>query len=804
MAWLNGALLGGFALVAIPIVIHFAMRKKPKRIVFPALRFVQARSETNRRQLRIRRWLLLALRCLAIAALVTLLARPSVAAPLAGDWALVITFGGMALLGSFLLLAALAARRGPLLWVPLAFAVLALTGTTTWLMASVLTYGSEFPVGDARAPVSAAIVLDNSARSSYIQANQTVLGRAKAAAKRLVRALPADSQVAVLSLERETVFWSAGKQAAVRAIDRASALERPASLLNTLLQAERLVREGRHPRKEIYVFTDLTRPSWPDEKHPITQQLQKNASTSMYVIDVGVPEPENGRLIDLGLSAEAIAGAGTIELHVTFASSRPSTRMLELYLEKPDPSLPFVQDGRRVQPPRTLKDQAELTASPDQPARHTFYLGNLPPGTHHGELRFVETDPLAIDDIRYFTIVVRRPWKMLVAAGPQTSVPAWVEAVAPRELRSRGEAAFEVDVVPPTELTNADLTRADVVCLLDPPPLADDTWRRLHDWVEGGKGLCIALGPNAGESESFASKAAQEVLGCVPTIPFRARDAFLSPTSYEHPVLRPFRPFADSVPWNEFLVRRHWSVEQVDESCSVVMRYSNGEAALLEHPVGSGRVLIMTTPLTEIDRPQGRPSWNDLAGPNDWPRFILVNEMATYAAGAHAARYNYNTGETVILPNRAGESPASYQLARPQGPLQLLRASNGRLRIPWTDHAGHYRLKGVDDPTILRGFSANLADAQSDLSRVSEKELDALLGKDRYQLARTLDELERQQGTQRSGREFYPYLAILLAVLLIAEQAMANRFYGASAQEDTAGAARRSETPAASTVATPA
>lgn len=780
MTWLNGALLGGFALVAIPIIIHFAMRKRPKRVLFPALRFVQARNLTNRRQLRVRRWLLLVLRCLAIAALVALLARPSVAAPLVGDWMLIATFAGLGLLGMLLLLAVLAARRGAVLWLPLALAVVTLLGTAGWLLASVLSYGSEYPVGDARAPVSAVVVIDNSARSEYLVANQTVLGRAKAAAKRLIRALPTDSQVAVLSLDRGTVFWSAGKRAAVRAVDRVPVVRQPASLLDVLLQAERLAKEGRHPRHEIYVFTDLTRPGWPEEKHPITEHRRKDASSSLFIIDVGVADPTNGTLDDLRLSAAAIAGAGSTELHVTYSSTKPRTRTMELYLEKSDPSLPFVRDGRRVHPPRVLKDKVQLTAGPDQPARHTFYLGNLPPGTHHGEVRFVEGDPLAVDDVRFFTIVVRSPWRMLVVGGPGTAVPAWTEAVAPRELRARGESPFHVERITPGELATADLTRIDLVCLLDPPPLPGDIWRRLEDWLKRGKGLCVALGPNAGTPEQWESDSAKAVLGCVPTVVFRATDAFVSPSSYEHPLLRAFQPFADTVPWTEFLVRRHWSVDTVDESCSTVVRYSNGEPALLEHPVGRGRVLIMTTPLTEIDRPEGRVSWNDLAGPNDWPRFILVNEMAAYAAGAHAERYNYFTGERVVLPNVAGEHPASYQLAKPTGPLQLVRAGDGKLRIPWTDTPGHYRLKGVDDTTVLRGFSANLAAGRSDLTRVSPERLDALLGKDRYQLARTLDELERQQGTQRSGREFYPYLVIVLVALLLAEQALADRFYGRS------------------------
>ena len=57
--------LGGL-FVAMPILLHLAMRQKPKHQVFPALRFLQQRETTNRRRLQLRQWLLLLLRCLVV------------------------------------------------------------------------------------------------------------------------------------------------------------------------------------------------------------------------------------------------------------------------------------------------------------------------------------------------------------------------------------------------------------------------------------------------------------------------------------------------------------------------------------------------------------------------------------------------------------------------------------------------------------------------------------------------------------------------------------------------------------------
>ena len=77
MTFINPLLLAGTALVAIPIVLHLIMRRKPRHLEFPALRFLLRRHDTNQRRLRLRHLLLLLLRAAAVALLAMALARPS-------------------------------------------------------------------------------------------------------------------------------------------------------------------------------------------------------------------------------------------------------------------------------------------------------------------------------------------------------------------------------------------------------------------------------------------------------------------------------------------------------------------------------------------------------------------------------------------------------------------------------------------------------------------------------------------------------------------------------------------------------
>jgi hypothetical protein len=231
------------------------------------------------------------------------------------------------------------------------------------------------------------------------------------------------------------------------------------------------------------------------------------------------------------------------------------------------------------------------------------------------------------------------------------------------------------------------------------------------------------------------------------------------------------------VPWDRFPVFRYWNLPQLASNTSIVLRYGNNRPALLERSVGKGTVLTMTTPITEPERPPGWRAWNELAGPNDWPRFKLVNDIMTYLTQHDAGQYNFVAGQSVLLANPPDRTPGRYLLFMPDGQTQPVQSRDGRLTINTTDSPGIYRLKGDREEPVARGFSVNLPARASRLERVTKEHLDELFGKDRFQLARDHEEIERVQGQQRTGREFYPLLMAVLAVTLILEQLLANRFY---------------------------
>src|SRR5687767_11839937 len=179
----------GVAAAAVPIVLHLIMRRQPRWLEFPALRFVRQKQEANRRRLKLRHLLLLALRVAAVCFLAAALARPS----------LKTSGGGI----------------------------------------------------DQEAPVAAALIFDTSPRMSYRDQNLTRIQAAQDIARWLLRELPEESEVAVMESRLGAAVFQVDRGAARDRIDRLEPTSLPQPLVNVLMEAAELLKTSELKQKEI-------------------------------------------------------------------------------------------------------------------------------------------------------------------------------------------------------------------------------------------------------------------------------------------------------------------------------------------------------------------------------------------------------------------------------------------------------------------------------------------------------------------------------------------------------------------------
>ena len=442
MTFVHFSLLAGTALVALPIVLHLIMRQRPKLLEFPALRFIQKRHDANRRRLRLRHLLLLLLRAAAIALLAFALARPS----------------------------------------------LKLAGA----------------LGSQESPVAAALVFDAAPHMEYRHENQTRLEAAKAMGAWLVTQLPEQSEVAVTDTRLGTVAaFQADRGAARDRIDRLETVSNSQPLTAALDGAVKLLRQSHLERKELYLFTDLSRGTWPAEE--VTQfqrRLGEAAELGIYVIDVGVPQATNYALGDVRLSSEVLPQHSTLTIETSVSClGKAAPRVVELHV-----------NDAQGKPQKRSEQSCE--AAPGESRQIEFHLSGLEPGTHQGFVRLVGQDGLAADDKRYFTVVVKPAWRVLVAAPrpPQHYAVFFTQALAPTMARKLGQARFDCETCDLDELAKRPLAGFAAVCLLDPTPLDPLTWQKLANFAAEGHGVAVFLGRNADPLDSFNSPQAQELL----------------------------------------------------------------------------------------------------------------------------------------------------------------------------------------------------------------------------------------------------------------------------------------------------
>jgi hypothetical protein len=415
-----------------------------------------------------------------------------------------------------------------------------------------------------------------------------------------------------------------------------------------------------------------------------------------------------------------------------------------------------------------------------------FSLSGLELGTHQGFVRIVGSDGLSADDIRYFTVDVRPPMRVLLLGENIDDSLFLREALSPTSVAALAQPRFACEDRRYNELSELVLADFAAVCLVDPPALAAETWKVLADFAEAGGGVGIFLGRRA-KRDDMNQPEPQQLLPA--KLRWTSHEAtFLRPVAVEHPALADLGDLADVVPWSEFPAFKYWELEagaggtRRGGSAHVVATFANGKPALVERQIGSGRVLMMTTSVSD---PAYDDPWNLLpTGTDPWPFLALANGIAEYLCGIGDTSLNYLAGQTVILRLSPEESVTSYVLQLPDssGVRQSHTPGQQDVTIAATEILGNYRVRaGGREGQLDRGFSVNLPAETTRLERIPPAELIESLGKDRVRIARTRDEIELRVGLGRVGREMFPALIIAVALVLAAEQLLANRFYSSAA-----------------------
>lgn len=719
MTFLHPVMLAGLLLVGVPVLLHLIMRQKPQRVPFPAFRFLVRKATANRRKLRLRHLLLLAMRIALIGLMCLALSRPRLVSE-----------------------------------------ALNLTGD---------------------GPAAIVIVLDTSPSMGYVVVGQSRLDDAKARALELIAAAPAGSRLAVVDVGEPGGGWLPSATAARERIATRELSESAGPVTEGIATAWRLFAElakepaepdGPLPRY-LYVITDRTPASWDASAVgdlETTRATLGEPKPECLLIDVGLEKPVDVALTELRIKPQVVPANLPVRFGVTVqATGQDVEAQLQCQLEgSPD-----------------IENKVVKLAA-GQSKEVIFERRGLKPNQYRAHVKLAADDALSFNNLMYVDFDVSVPRPVLVICDRADDAAEFVRAVRakyPCEVKTTDGPAIR-------SLAPIDLAPYRAVVLLSvAAPGRAGLWDKLTPYVAAGGGLLIIPGGDELLRDDFDPAGAARGL-----MPGTLREYVAAPDpgatwveySYAHPVIAPFRDFAQDpstgLADNPPRVSRYWAVVPL-EGATTLVKYSDEarHPAILETTLdrnqSRGRVLLMTTPL------DGRRDAKDRSANDYWEWWFglaLTNQAMQYVAGGDAdTEMNFPAGRPVTLPLPTGVRPPAYLLSGPGVEATIPRVDLATdIRLTQPRRPGHYTLTTPDRGWKV-GFSLNVPGAESQLlPRVTTETVTSFFGADGLltpgQTSPLKDSLERRQ---KRPIELFPWLMLLLLALFVGENWLANRFY---------------------------
>ena len=769
---MNPILLIGAVLVGLPIILHLIMKQEPKRLPFPAFRFLKQRLKTNQRKLRLRHFILLAIRMLLIALFCLALYQPSI----------------------------------------LSTGLIDLSG---------------------KQPLAVVIVIDTSPSMSYADGDRTHLEEACLRATELINDLPDGSRIAVIETGDPGGDWlpsASDARAKLNELAKQSpkAGQQPTSLGGaqsvsaSLVHAYQLLKtvdeqsdSAETLPRLVAVFTDRAASSWDPSRLDDLKKLRDaipSPPPAHVVVDVGTDKPVNVAILSAEMNdnrPQIVASNQLISVTIAVAAVGLDAKPVVIA------TLGDVKHRKEVE----LRDGQTQTL--------TFDFRDLTPGLHQIKFELENKDALMADNARFFTFRVAESRKVLAVidnpgepgSGDYGDAQYWRLAI-------NVNREFACDVVK-SDAVPADLSGFEVVTLLSVAKPDADLWAKLQKYVEGGGKLIVIPG---GEDrlvlDSYNGEAASKLMPgalkekpidtqawAVPKDP-KAKDRSkgvawyvltsndaVADSELKHPMLAPIKawkakPDVDAVR-NPRRAYKFWAVEKRGNESKVIAYYDSDDDANKRHPavlernILKGKVLLLTTKMEPLDA----NDWNDYWSPGNAWAVAFPDILLRYAAGSAAdANFNHPFGTVVTIPLAkllAGRRD-NLILTGPGivGTDALVRLTERqtelRLGPPRTNAAGNFTITAASDPPAgsqpnwVEGFSLNVPAEESTLDKVPAEGIEELTGKDTViPVGKNvpLAEILEKSPISKHPVELFPWLLIAVLALFVLEGFLANRFY---------------------------
>lgn len=575
------------------------------------------------------------------------------------------------------------------------------------LLIALLAVGLAGPLvrraaGSGRSGSDVVIIIDNSFSMSATDNGESRFARAKKALDNMLSGLGSGDMSALIPTvppegSAETALTS--EVSIVR--EQAARLRTQAahgSLTNALERAGGLLSKSAAANRLLFVITDLQATSLPAKEALSDETRSALLGVPTIVYDCGAVTRDIW-VESLDVTNTTGVVGSPVEIVAKISSSSPVKETVNAAL---------VAGGKRLR-------NRSVTLPPGGSANVAFSAVACTQGVFKGFVEVETSDGLTQDNRRHFAVFLRDRIKALLVEARHTE-PAFDDDLffLRRALNpflaepSRGTSPF--DVACATYAEAGPLDAYDVIFVMLRDGLDEAFSKRLSDYVEGGGSLVVF----ACDDPALAGRERLWLPGRLVGARSARRAAGESFTLSSLEVGRDaLCAFKDEPPalYNTVRVYDYWMVEP-GKAATVLMRFDTGDPALIEAPVGSGRVALFTLAPTRRTTTLASSKF-----------FLpLVYEISYHLIEASGSPGDVYAGDPVRL--AASGCAAGLVVTSPDGASRLVKSGDGEeVFYMSTGMVGCYRLRCEGSTSDTAVFSVNIDPAELAAGRLDEEEV---------------------------------------------------------------------------------
>lgn len=505
------------------------------------------------------------------------------------------------------------------------------------------------------------------------------------------------------------------------------------------------------PQTELHLITDLQRSATPLQ----FADLEPPAGVTLVLEDVGAPVVANQFVKSIGPSAQ---DANVLEVRIGGLPEPGQARTVVLSIDgkekgrktlAPAPAAPAAPQQTQFAGSAVVGSPEDTAAPAPGPADTTqtvlFTDLDLGAGTHRATVSLEPADSLPQDD-RFFSVIEHREPRALIigSAAGADDVSYFAAAVG-----SLTNPRLAVERTGADAISQRALADYSALVVSDVGVLSGASASAIQRYLEGGGTVLMTLGPRAARMDRIPLSGHARVDRNLNS-QGGAWTGRVAAVEQSHPALR------DAQGWRSVRFFRYVAIEPQDGDAALI-RFEDGRALLIERRVGTGRLLVLTSPL---DR-----EWNDLAIHPLFVRFI--GEAARYLTSAAAAP---NTVVGSLLPLGVNAANGA-QVFDPSGKRAVgLGDTTERPRL-LADQAGFYEVRGGGRSDWI---AVNPDPRESELLRLSDESIERWNRMQKPADAASPASAEAASGERPQLKSIWPWLLLIAVTLAFIEPLVAN------------------------------